>query len=592
MRTLPLGFRIVFLVLPLALIPLGIVGGVAYTYVDAALRADVEMAQIGVLADAAGQLERSLDDASRLARLLAASPELGALLSRPNQQPAEFRRTIEVGLELSQGVSRIRVFGPAHTELLSIGRDALAPGGSLPPPPGAGRQIVAAGTLVLDSVAGQLLGAASHGVALPEGRAAWVTAELDTARIMRAWGSLAGTGTLALVDATGRVLAAAARGQARLPARLSGALAGVAEAGRLEPVQGVPEGFDAFAAPAGAFATMDDPAPRPVFLVSLVQQGAVVERVRGLRRTAGWLSATAVAIGLIGAGLIARTVVHPLSALLDMSRRIGEGQFNVALPRQRDDEIGQLVLAFNAMAASLADYKDKLIRAETFAALGRVASTVAHEVRNPLNAMRGCVELLRMKRPGDEAVQHYASIISEEIAALDDFVRDFLRVARLESPDLEPVGLEAIAQTRLEAHRGAAEAQGVRLQLVPGDRCPEAMADARQVSIVVDNLLNNAIEAMPDGGVVSVSCRPERDMVVLTVTDTGHGISPGMVPTLFTPFATTKPDGTGIGLAICRRIVEAHGGSIEFVPPGGRGAVFEVRLPVAVSADDAAYSAD
>lgn len=579
MRTLPLGFRIVLLVLPLALIPLGIVGGVAYTYVDAALRADLETAQVGVLREAVGQVERAMEEASRIGRLLAAAPELGAFLRRPDRQSAEMRRAIEVSLELSRDVSRIRVFSPTGTEILSVGRDGAAAPGALPMAPWTDRRDQSAGVVALDSVGGRLVGAIAYPVALPDKTAAWVAAELDMARILRAWTGLSGTGALSLVDATGRTLATSARGSARFPDRLTGAAFAADLPGRIQ-AGGVPRGFDVFAARAGTFAASDAAAARPLYLVSLVQQGAVVERVRQLRRTAGWLSAAAVAIGLIGAGLIARTVVHPLSALLDMSRRIGEGQFNVALARKRDDEIGQLVQAFNAMAASLEDYKDKLVRAETFAALGRVASTVAHEVRNPLNAMRGCVEFLRVKRPGDETVQHYAGIIGEEIAALDDFVRDFLRVARLESPVLEPVHIDAIARARLEAHRSVAEAQAIQLAVAPGVACPAVMADALQVGIVADNLINNAVEAMPGGGTLTVDCRQEGEAVVLSVADTGSGIPPQVVPSLFTPFATTKPDGTGIGLAICRRIIEAHGGTITFETADGTGTTFAVRFPL------------
>ena len=119
----------------------------------------------------------------------------------------------------------------------------------------------------------------------------------------------------------------------------------------------------------------------------------------------------------------------------------------------------------------------------------------------------------------------------------------------------------------------------ITTEIEPG--CPPVLGDAKQLAIVLDNLLNNALEAMPAGGTLTVSCRPEGGAVRLRVADTGTGIPASVAGALFTPFVSTKPDGTGIGLAICRRIVEAHGGAIAFETSDGRGTRFDVRLPVA-----------
>jgi len=274
-----------------------------------------------------------------------------------------------------------------------------------------------------------------------------------------------------------------------------------------------------------------------------------------------------------------------------MTKLLGEGQFDVRLQKVRDDEIGQLVEAFNTMAASIADYRDKLIRAETFAALGRVASTVAHEVRNPLNAMRGCIEYLALKRPDDAVVQHHAGIIGEEIAQLDGFVSDFLRVTRIERPRLAATDLVDLLRSRAALHAPDAGARGIHIALaVPADPLP-VMADPQQIGIVFENLINNAIEAMPDGGDLRLTASADGGWAVVAVTDSGKGIPPEIQPELFTPFVSNKPEGAGIGLAFSRRIVDAHGGAMTVASGKGTGTTFHVRLPLAATDGDESSAA-
>jgi signal transduction histidine kinase len=294
-----------------------------------------------------------------------------------------------------------------------------------------------------------------------------------------------------------------------------------------------------------------------------------------------WLATVlALSFALMGAGLIAITIVRPLSALSRATQRVARGDFDVRLPVNRQDEIGQLTESFNAMAGALAGYRDELVRTERDAALGRLASVVAHEVRNPLNAMRGCVDYLRLKRAQDELVAHHAEIIAAEIDTLDAFVSDFLQLTREQTPEREPLNLAGLLRSRVALHEAEAEALGVRITLEVEPGVPAVRGDAQQLARVFENLTRNAFEAMPGGGALHVSVSHRDGEVSIAFADTGTGLSEADSARVFSPFFTTKPNGTGLGLAICRRIVESHGGTIALASRPGEGARFCVALPV------------
>jgi signal transduction histidine kinase len=295
---------------------------------------------------------------------------------------------------------------------------------------------------------------------------------------------------------------------------------------------------------------------------------------------APWLTIVLIiSFSLIAAGLLGLTVVRPLAALSRGTERIARGDFDIRVPETRGDEIGQLTVAFNSMAASLASYRNELVRAENFAALGKVASVVAHEVRNPLNAIRGCIDYLRLMRPDDRLIAHHVDIIGAEIERLNEFVGDFLRLARLSPPSPRPTDLAALLASRLELRRAYAEAHGIAISIETGG-LPTVSVDPQQIGLVFENLVHNAIDAMPNGGALRVVARVEGPLVVIEFSDTGVGMTETDASQVFTPFFTTKKEGSGIGLATSRRIVEMHCGTITFTTALNRGTSFTVRLLV------------
>jgi signal transduction histidine kinase len=223
-----------------------------------------------------------------------------------------------------------------------------------------------------------------------------------------------------------------------------------------------------------------------------------------------------------------------------------------------------------------------MVMAERMAALGTLASSLAHEVRNPLNSISLQLVLLsrRLERGGDPAqkteVLGLVKSARAEIARLDGLVEEFLSIRTLDRLSLSEIRPDGLVREVMELMGPVADRKGVEVIEESDDDLPRVQLDREKMKQVLINLVRNAIEAMPDGGKLTVSLRGSADAAVISVSDTGVGIQPGL--DIFEFFTTTKRGGTGLGLPIARRIVEAHGGSLDVESEPGRGATFRVTL--------------
>jgi len=225
---------------------------------------------------------------------------------------------------------------------------------------------------------------------------------------------------------------------------------------------------------------------------------------------------------------------------------------------------------------SLVSYSAKL------AALGRLTSGVAHEVKNPLNAMMIHVELLK-ERLEDSGVDVKKSleVIGGEIRRLDRVVQGFLKFMRPQELTLKPVDLNAMLQSVCALLEAESLSHGVRFVLELDAALPAVSADEELLRQAFINIVQNAVQAMPSGGAVRIRTRPEEvDWVRVTVTDQGVGIAPENVDKIFKLYYTSKPGGSGIGLSVVYRIVQLHDGTVEAKSELGRGTAVIVRLPV------------
>ncbi len=225
-----------------------------------------------------------------------------------------------------------------------------------------------------------------------------------------------------------------------------------------------------------------------------------------------------------------------------------------------------------------------LRRRDRLAAMGELASGVAHEIRNPLNAIAMSVKRLRTEfRPPDEVAAEHAErdelleILDNQTRRIDGTVQQFLDYARPRPLAVRPADVDALLAEVGEATRALAESRGVVLE-VEAAAAATAALDPDQIRQVLDNLLRNAIEATPSGGRVALAARRDGAGVVITVSDTGAGIEPDHLPRIFDLYFTTKPDGTGIGLAVTHQIVVAHGGALDVESRPGEGTRMILRL--------------
>jgi signal transduction histidine kinase len=227
--------------------------------------------------------------------------------------------------------------------------------------------------------------------------------------------------------------------------------------------------------------------------------------------------------------------------------------------------------------------REELRRSEHLAALGKLLAGVAHEVRNPLAAIYSTAQL-QQRLPAHARDPSALNTILHAVDRLNDLIGRLLFFARAGHEEPRSVDLHAVVQEALTLVRAQAETQGVTLQTDLATGSPRLAGSAQALQQVVLNLTTNALQAMPSGGILRCRTRlldgPPR--VELCVADTGPGIVPADRPHVFEPFWTTRPEGTGLGLALCREIVQQHGGQIELDRQEGWSAVFRVTLPLDV----------
>ncbi len=222
---------------------------------------------------------------------------------------------------------------------------------------------------------------------------------------------------------------------------------------------------------------------------------------------------------------------------------------------------------------------------ERLAALGRVTAGVAHEVKNPLNSMRLWLEVLKANMPVDPEPQQAVKMLDSEIDRLDRAVKTFLNFTKPLEMKLEETDIRPLLQDVIDAARPSILRAGADLRVDLPSEFPSLMIDQQLIHQAVLNLLLNASEFTPKGGRITLALRRSGETAIISVADSGKGISPEDQKKIFQLFFTTRPGGSGIGLANTFRFVQLHNGQIEFDSEVGRGTTFRIELPLAHSVD-------
>jgi signal transduction histidine kinase len=243
---------------------------------------------------------------------------------------------------------------------------------------------------------------------------------------------------------------------------------------------------------------------------------------------------------------------------------------------ERDESYDKL----KQQAEVLVQTEEQLRRADRLSALGKLSAGIAHEVRNPLASIKGTAEILSDKfKPGDKEYE-FVEILIKEVNRLDTVVAEFLDFAKPKPPELKSSKINDIILSVLKLTEHQIARARIDLKTKLEDSLPSVYVDPEQMKQVFLNLIINAVEAMPDGGVLEVGSHRNGSEIVCTFSDTGTGIGKEQEENLFTPFFTSKTKGTGLGLAIAYRILESHKGKIRFSTKEDAGTTFTVCLPI------------
>lgn len=296
----------------------------------------------------------------------------------------------------------------------------------------------------------------------------------------------------------------------------------------------------------------------------------------------------------VGIALImTRLLRNPLRQISEGMGQVEGGDLTVRMPERVNDEVGQLMHGFNSMVTNLEQAQKELKqfhyqqmeRAERLASVGEMAAGLAHEIKNPLAGIGGAIDVLADDYDKDDPRREVMSQIQKQVSRLNKTVTDLLYFGRPGDPEFDYVDINSlIKQTQLFASQHP-EAKKINWIEELTRSLPLVWGDQKQIQQVLLNLMINGLQAMKDGGVLTVQTdsflRDGCSWIRVDISDTGPGIPETELKNIFTPFYTSKTEGTGLGLPICRQLMVTNGGSLRVASTVGKGACFTLELPAA-----------
>jgi two-component system nitrogen regulation sensor histidine kinase NtrY len=299
------------------------------------------------------------------------------------------------------------------------------------------------------------------------------------------------------------------------------------------------------------------------------------------------VAAGGILLAILLSGWAATRVTRPVEHLAAAAREVAAGNLAKQVRVNSGDEFGELAVAFNQMTRELREQKERLVQAERVAAWRELARRLAHELKNPLFPLQLTVEnLIRAHQQSpkqfEEVLQESSSTLLAEIANLKDIVSRFSEFSKMPQPQFQELQLNEVVQgaVRLfQAQLRSAPQPAISCNLLLDEHLPSIAADPELLHRALSNLILNAVEAMPQGGTLTMRTRQENDRAYLEISDTGTGLTREECERLFTPYYSRKQHGTGLGLAIVQSVVSDHGGRISVESQPGRGTTFRIELP-------------
>ncbi len=324
-------------------------------------------------------------------------------------------------------------------------------------------------------------------------------------------------------------------------------------------------------------------------LLGVLLVGSSRRNLVDLQRHIGVFALVAGGVGILLAillsGWVAARVTHPVERLAEAARQVAAGNWETRVDVSSRDEVGELAESFNSMTRQLSEQRERAVQAERVAAWRELARRLAHELKNPLFPLQITVENLLRARDStefDEIFRESTATLLAELGNLKAIIGRFSDFSKMPQPQLQPVNVNEVARQVISLHEAQFHAEGrapITARSELDDSLPQIDADPDLLHRALSNLVLNALDAMPEGGALTVRTSATLGHVRVEVSDTGAGLTREECERLFTPYYTTKRHGTGLGLAIVQSVVSDHHGSISVDSAPGKGTTFRIDLP-------------
>jgi two-component system nitrogen regulation sensor histidine kinase NtrY len=327
----------------------------------------------------------------------------------------------------------------------------------------------------------------------------------------------------------------------------------------------------------------------PLLAILLVgnSRRSYVELKRRIRASALLVGGGGIFLAILLSSWAAAKVTRPVEELAQAAQDVAAGNWDTRVQVHGGDEVAQLAESFNRMTAELAAQKERLVQTERVAAWRELARRLAHELKNPLFPLQLTVEnLLRARAQSpeqfDEVFRESSTTLLAEISNLKTIISRFSEFSKMPRPQLQPVQVNEILRGVMKLFQAQLQAPGrppIAVKLELDERVGTIAADPDLLHRALSNLILNAMDAMPEGGTLTLRSKRDDAKVTIEIADTGSGLTREECERIFTPYYTSKQHGTGLGLAIVQSVVSDHGGRISVQSEPGRGTSFVIELP-------------
>ncbi|MGA2333736.1 MAG: ATP-binding protein [Terriglobales bacterium] len=311
----------------------------------------------------------------------------------------------------------------------------------------------------------------------------------------------------------------------------------------------------------------------------------LIELQRRIVSTAMLVGGAGIFVAVLASLWFAARVTRPVVSLAEAARRVAAGDLNAKVEVESSDELGELAAAFNRMTEDLVQQKDRTLQAERVAAWRELARRLAHELKNPLFPLQVTVEnLVRAKQKSPEMFEEVfhegTATLLAEINNLKTIIGRFSEFSKMPQPQRRPTHVNDVVRSVLRVFQAQLQEKNqIAVRTTLAEALPEISADPELLHRALQNLVLNAIDALPQGGELAIRTRNLGDRIELSVSDTGSGLTQEECGRLFTPYYTTKQHGTGLGLAIVQSVVSDQGGKISVESTKEKGTTFRIELP-------------